>query len=104
MVPVQTPAQALGPIADYVRGLKTLNDGQKNSLIAKLNAASDALDRGNTNAASNQLEAFLNELQADMKTGKVTPGDASNLRLAANAVLGALGTYNRFLDWWSLGL
>ena len=103
-VTVQTPSEALGPITDYVRGLKTLNDGQKNSLIAKLKAASDSLDRGNINTATNQLEAFLNELQADLKTGKVTADDATKLRLAVNGVLGALGAYNRFMDWWSLGL
>ena len=103
-VTVQTPSEALGPIADYVRGLKTLNDGQKNSLIAKLQAASNSLDRGNLNAATNQLEAFLNELQVDLKTGKVTEDDATKLRLAVNGVLGALGAYNRFMDWWSLGL
>jgi PKD domain/FIMAH domain/Bacterial Ig domain len=103
-VTVQTPSEALGPIADYVRDLKTLNDGQKNSLIAKLKAASDSLDRGNINAATNQLEAFLSELQVDLKTGKVTADEATKLRLAVNGVLGALGAYNRFMDWWSLGL
>ncbi len=97
---VQTPQAALGSIAGYVPGISTLNAGQKNSLIAKLNAATAAVARGDTTAANNQLSAFLNELQADVNTGKVSPAAASVLRSAMHAVQAALGTYNRFLEWW----
>jgi hypothetical protein len=99
-VVVQTPQAALGSIAGYVPGISTLNAGQKNSLIAKLNAATAAVARGDTTAANNQLSAFLNELQADVNTGKVSPAAASVLRSAMDAVQAALGTYNRFLEWW----
>ncbi len=101
-VVVQTPQAALGSIAGYVQGLSTLNAGQKNSLIAKLNAATAAVGRGDITAANNQLGAFLNELQADVNTGKVSPAAASVLRSAIHAVQAALGTYNRFLEWWPL--
>jgi len=101
-VVVQTPQAALSSIAGYVQGLSTLNAGQKNSLTAKLNAASAAVGRGDTTAANNELNAFLNELQADVNTGKVTPAAASVLRNAIHAVEAALGTYNRFLEWWPL--
>ena len=99
---VQTPQQALNTIAAYVQGIKTLNGGQKNSLIAKLNAAGDSIARTNT-AANNQLNAFLNELQADLSTGKISTADASTLRAEVHAVQAALGTFNRFLEWWPLG-
>ncbi|HUZ87708.1 MAG TPA: PKD domain-containing protein [Candidatus Baltobacterales bacterium] len=99
-VVVQTPQAALSTIAGYVQGLSTLNAGEKNSLIAKLNAASAAVGRGDTTAANNQLGAFLNELQADVNTGKVSPAAASVLRSAVHAVQAALGTFNRFLEWW----
>ena len=103
-VVVMTPAQALGAIGGYIQSLPGLNNGQKNSLIAKLNAASDSAARGNTTAATNQLNAFLNELAADQKTGKVSDAEVANLESDITAVKGALGNYNRFLDFWPLGL
>ena len=103
-VTVQTPQQALGSIAAYVQALPGLNKGQVNSLLAKLHAASDAAARGDTNAANNQLNAFLNELAADVSSGKVLPANASVLSASVHAVQGALGTRNRFTDWWPLGL
>ena len=101
-VKVQTAQQALASIEAYVQGLPGLSAGQKNSLLAKLSAASDSIDRGNNNAANNQLNAFLNELSADVNTGKVLPANATTLRDAVHAVQGALGTFNRFLEWWPL--
>jgi hypothetical protein len=102
-VTVQTPQQALTSIAGYVQSLKSLNNGQKNSLIAKLDAASASITRGNAGAATNQLNAFLNELQADLGAGRISGDDMTTLRSAVHAVQAALGTYNRFLQWWPLG-
>ena len=102
-IPVQTTQQALSSIAGYVQQISTLNAGQKNSLIAKLNAASASATRGDTNASNNQLNAFLNELQADLNTGRISSSNAATLRAAVHAVQAALGTYNRFLQWWPLG-
>jgi PKD repeat protein len=102
-VTVQTPQQAVTSITGYVQGLKGLNAGQKNSLIGKLNAAGDSMTRGNTTAANNQMNAFLNELQTDLNSGRIAPGDMTILRNAVHAVQAALGTYNRFLEWWPLG-
>jgi hypothetical protein len=101
-VSVQTTPQAIGSIASAVQALPGLTAGQKNSLLAKLNAAADAAARGNTTAAHNELNAFLNELQADVNSGKVTAAAAGNLRSAVHAIQGSLGTYNRFLEWWPL--
>jgi hypothetical protein len=102
-VTIQTAQQALASISGYIQGLKSLNGGQKNSLMAKLNAATDSIGRGNTTAANNHLNAFLNELQADLSTGRISTTDAATLRGAIHAVQAALGTYNRFLEWWPLG-
>jgi hypothetical protein len=79
-----------------------LNKGQLNSLQAKLDAAKDSFGRGDLGACNNQLSAFLNELLADAKTGKVSASDANNLGLAVNTVRGSLGTFNRFLEWLPL--
>ena len=102
---VLNASDALGAIGDYVKNnLPGLSAGQKNSLIAKLNAAAASAGRGDSNTATNQLNAFLNELAADEKTGKVSSAEADNLRDDIRAVKAALGGYNRFLDLWPLGI
>jgi PKD domain/FIMAH domain/Bacterial Ig domain len=101
-VTVMTTQQALQLIAGNVGKLTGLTAGQKNSLIAKLNAASAAAARGDNKAASNQLNAFLSELDADVKTGKVSTAAATPLRAAVTSVKASLGTYNRFLEWLPL--
>lgn len=101
-VNVLTTQQALAAMVSYVQGIKTLNPGQQNSLIAKLNAASDSTARGDNKAAGNELNAFLNELEADLKTGKISAVAYNALRADAHALQSALGTYNRFLEWWPL--
>jgi PKD repeat protein len=101
-VTVQTTQQALASIESYVQGLSGLTQGEKNSLIAKLQNAAAAAQRGDNNAASNELDAFLNELQAYVSTGKVSAGAAATLRSAVNAVRGSLGTFNRLVEWWPL--
>ncbi len=40
------------------------NQGVANSLLAKLDAAQAAVDRGQTSVAISKLEAFINEVQA----------------------------------------
>ena len=102
-VTVLSTAQALDAIAAYVQKLPSLNAGQKNSLIAKLNAAAASASRGDTKACNNQLNALLNELQAYVNTGKISADYAVTLRAAVHAVKGSIGTYNRFLEWWPLG-
>jgi len=101
-VTVQTTQQALGSIEAYVQSLPGLNAGQKNSLIVKLQNAGAAAARGDNNAASNELNAFLNELQADVNAGEVSPAAAGKLRTAVHAVQGSLGTFNRLVEWWPL--
>ena len=99
---METTQAVLSKIAGVVQNLSGLNAGQKNSLQVKLNAASAAAARGDSKAAHNQLNAFLNELQADVNTGKVSQGDYQVLTSEVQAVQGGLGTYNRFLEWWPL--
>jgi hypothetical protein len=101
-VQVQTTQQALSKVADAVNRVGSLSAGQKNSLIVKLNAASAAASRGDNRACNNQLNAFLNELQADANTGKISSGDVTTLSGYVYAVKASLGSYNRFLEWWPL--
>ncbi len=90
----QSVQQALKSIEGLVQGLPGLNAGQKNSLSVKLENAAAAAARGDNNAASNELVAFLNELQAYVDSGKLTPAQAEPLRLAVNAVRESLGTFD----------
>ena len=85
-----------------MNALNSLNAGQKNSLVAKLNAASASASRGDNKACNNQLNAFLNEFQADVKTAKVSDLQAGPISSAVYSVKGSLGSYNRFLEWWPL--
>jgi len=65
------------------------NHGIARSLIAKLDAAQAALDRGQTAVAVNTLEAFVREL--DAQTGKhIVAEHAAHLRMHAQDVIGAL--------------
>jgi hypothetical protein len=101
-VPVLSPQDALGAIGGEVQKISTLTKGQKNSLLAKLDAANAAAARGNNVASHNQMSAFLNEVQADVKTGKITTNEQITLTGEIHAVEAAIGTYNRMLQWWPL--
>ena len=66
------------------------NQGIAQSLIAKLDAAQAALDRGQTAVAVNTLEAFVREL--DAQAGKhIVAEHAAHLRMHAQDVIAALG-------------
>jgi len=52
--------------------------------------------------AHNQLNAFVNELQADVRTGRLSSAAASSLQAVVNAVQAAMGTSNRLFEWWPL--
>jgi Big-like domain-containing protein/PKD domain-containing protein len=98
-VTVLTPAAALAKISAAVSGLSGLNAGQKNSLLVKLNAAADSLQRGDPGVACNQLNAFANEVLADQKAGLISSGDAANLADAARHTQASLGCFRSLVDF-----
>ncbi|HEX9133911.1 MAG TPA: hypothetical protein VF844_16590 [Ktedonobacteraceae bacterium] len=65
------------------------NQGITNSLLAKLDAAQAALDRGQTSVAINTLQAFINEVQAQAGKHIVQP-HAGHLIERAQLVIQAL--------------
>lgn len=84
----ETPLQATQSLLGTVSGAG-LAAGTTQSLAAKLDAAAAALGRGDTKAASGQLGAFVNAVQA--QSGKAIPADEAALLIAAaQAILGAL--------------
>jgi 2',3'-cyclic-nucleotide 2'-phosphodiesterase (5'-nucleotidase family) len=62
------------------------NHGVVNSLLAKLEGAQAALDKGNTRAAINKLEAFINEVEAQ-SGAHITPSAVNVLLIDANWVI-----------------
>ena len=69
----------------YVESLG-LHEGTEQSLLASLEAAQKSLDKGNTNAAEGQLNAFINKVQAQ-RGKKITEADADLLIFLAQTIL-----------------
>jgi hypothetical protein len=61
--PIVPPAQQLSNLASTITGFN-LPQGTANSLLAKVNAATDSLAAGDTTAACNELNALINEVNA----------------------------------------
>src|SRR5712692_6930104 len=100
-VTVLTPAAALAKLTAFVSAQSGLNNGQKNSLLAKLNAATDSAQRGDTGAACNQLNAFVNEVDADQKTGRISSGDAATMTDAARLTQRSMGCFRTLVAFLS---
>ena len=67
-----------------------LDKGQENSLLAKLDAAQKSLDKGNGSAAKNQLNAFINEVLALFKSGRITEAVATKLIATAQGIINSI--------------
>jgi chitodextrinase len=90
-----TPQEAGQQLITNVNNLVNkgaLNEGQGNSLIAKLEAAIQQLDRGNSNASINQLQAFTNEVKAYVKGGVLSSKQGQLLIDAAQKIISVLGS------------
>jgi hypothetical protein len=68
-----------------------LSERQKQSLISKLNAASDAINRENLTAACNQLEAFINQVSALAQSDELDQATATRLIDEAQAIETTIG-------------
>jgi uncharacterized protein len=68
----------------------TLNRGQGNALISKLKNALAKLAMGHTNAAANQLGAFINQVEDYVDDGILTPEQGNQLIQAAALLVEAL--------------
>lgn len=84
----QLPADALQTLISTVNGMN-LPNGLTHSLEAKLNAAMNSLSRGDNNAATNQLGAFINEVNA--QSGKqLSTAQATLLDSFAQKIINAI--------------
>lgn len=92
--PPPTPQQAIEHITATVRGLvgsDVLTSSIAGALTPKLGAAAQAIARGNTTAAKGQIGAFVNQVKALVKSGRLSSSEGQALIAAANAVIAALG-------------
>jgi probable HAF family extracellular repeat protein len=89
-----TPAEELVILTDKVNALVSsgaLASGLANGLRAKLDAATRQLNAGNATAARNILQAFINQVAALIKTGKLSAADGQMLIDAATNAINQLG-------------
>jgi DNA/RNA endonuclease G (NUC1) len=92
-VTVLTPAQAVGSAIALVDALATggkIDAGNANSLRSKLDNAQRSLETGNTNAASGQLRALLNEIDALLHSDRVSASDVDALRALIARVIDSI--------------
>jgi DNA/RNA endonuclease G (NUC1) len=82
----QGARKAAGMIEDLVRD-GTLARGVGNSLTAKLDAAAKQFERGHVTPAVNQLEAFLHELDALVRSDRLRAADAEPPRSLVRRVI-----------------
>ncbi len=90
---VQTPQEATGSLIDQVEAFidaEVLSQGEGNALIAKLEAAIKQINKGNSNVAINQLQAFINQVNDFINSGLLTSAQGQPLIDAANAVIDQL--------------
>ena len=73
-----------------------LNRGQINSLLSKLEAASRSLARGNETAARNQIQAFVNEVEAMARSGRMDSTLAAELIAWANGLVAGASLADSF--------
>ena len=84
-VTVQTPAEATQDLISDVEGFN-LPSGLKNSLVSKLESVIKSLDKGRENAAINELNAFINQVEAQ-RGKKITDEEADTLIAIAQWII-----------------
>jgi hypothetical protein len=93
VVTVITPQQGLEPAAGMIQQLASagkLEAGNANSLSSKLSAAQLQLAKGNSTPAANQLSALLNEIDAMVRSGRLSAADAEQLQALVSRVVRSL--------------
>ncbi len=89
-----TPVESVDQLADAVEDLVddgTLSAGEANSLLAKLKVATGLINDGKTKAAGNVLDAFIQEVEALVRSGRLSDAQGQTLIDAALAILASIG-------------
>lgn len=89
-VTVWTPQQAIGATLIQPLNGAGLNAGTVTALSAPLQAARDALDRGNRTAATEQMQAFINQVEAQVRSRQFTAAQGADFSARANRVIASI--------------
>ena len=84
------PQELIRSLIDEVEALVdagSLNEGQGNALIVKLENAIKNLDKNKVNTSLNNLNAFMNQVQAFINGGVLTLAEGQSLIAAAEAII-----------------
>ena len=89
-----TPHEQIEVLIDEVESFVTssiLSGTQGHSLIVKLQAAIDQLDKGHSNAGIRKLNDFITRINALINSNKILPEPVEPLIAAANEIISRLG-------------
>jgi hypothetical protein len=92
-VTVKTPQQTVQDLINEVNA-SSLTGTQKNGLLAKLNAALQAINSGQQNVACNKLSDFVNSVQTLISHGDISATQGNSWILRANKVRNTIGCTN----------
>jgi hypothetical protein len=92
-VTVKTPQAVVQDLINEVTA-SSLTGTQRNGLLAKLNAALNAINGGQTNVACNKLSEFVNSVQTLISHGDISAAQGNNWILRANKVRNTIGCTN----------
>jgi len=92
-VTVKTPQAVIQDLQAQV-GASSLTGTQKNGLLAKLSAALQAINSGQTNVACNKLSEFINNVQNLVSQGSLTSTTGNAWISSANHVRNTIGCTN----------
>lgn len=87
---VLTPAEQINNLTTTINGFNLSPAGIANSFNSKLQAATQALGANNTNAACGNMNAFINEVNAQSGK-KLTTAQAGQLLASANQIKTSIG-------------
>jgi hypothetical protein len=93
-VTMRAPGEQIDVIIQAIEDMLAdgkLNGGQANSLVRKLENVQAKIERGQSDAAINQLMAFINEVESLIAEGVLAASDGAALIEAARNVIAGLG-------------
>ncbi|MFC1628973.1 hypothetical protein ACFL3H_07665 [Gemmatimonadota bacterium] len=79
---IQTPEDQITRLVLEIKSLVdsgVMEQGESNSLSAKLEGAIRSMEKGNTGASINQLQAFINQIEAMIRSGRIETGKGQSL-------------------------
>lgn len=91
--PIPTPVQQIESLRTRLDGLVALgklDHGEGRALTAKLDAAAQALSRGQEGTAAHVLGAFIQQVEALVRSGRLPATDGQALAEAARVLMGQL--------------